>query len=73
MWVFPLLAALVAAAFTALLARQYLQRLRPYQALWAVALDQHVGSAVFRVEGLRARPVVAATELPHHVTRFYSA
>jgi len=46
MWVFPLLAALVAAAFTALLARQYLQRRRPYQALWAVALAMFAGASV---------------------------
>jgi hypothetical protein len=38
MWFFPLLAAVVAAAFTFLLARQYLLRRRPYQALWALAL-----------------------------------
>ena len=46
MWVFPLLAALVAVAFTALLARQYLQRRRPYQALWAVALAMFAGASV---------------------------
>jgi MFS family permease len=38
MWVPPLLAALVAAAFTLMLARQYVRRRRPYQALWALAL-----------------------------------
>jgi len=38
MWVFPLVAAVVAGIFAALLAKQYLQRRRSYQLLWAVAL-----------------------------------
>ena len=38
MWVFPTLSALVALAFAALLARQYVRRRRSYQALWAIAL-----------------------------------
>lgn len=38
MWAFPLLAALVALAFAASLARQFLARRRSYQAIWAAAL-----------------------------------
>ena len=38
MWVFPLLAALVALVFAAALARQFFGRGRSYQAFWAVAL-----------------------------------
>src|SRR6266571_5339673 len=45
MWVFPLLAALVAAAFTILLVRQFLLRRRPYQALWALALAMFAGAS----------------------------
>jgi hypothetical protein len=37
-WVFPLLAALVALVFAGLLARQFLRRRRSSQAFWAVAL-----------------------------------
>jgi hypothetical protein len=38
MWVFPLLAALIALAFAGSLMRQWFDRRRPYQAIWAVAL-----------------------------------
>jgi hypothetical protein len=38
MWVLPLLAALIALAFAGSLMRQWLDRRRPYQAIWAVAL-----------------------------------
>ena len=38
MWLFPLLAAIVALAFAAALGRQWVERRRPYQALWAAAL-----------------------------------
>jgi hypothetical protein len=38
MWVFPLLAALIALAFAGSLMRQWFGRRRPYQAIWAVAL-----------------------------------
>jgi len=37
-WLFPMLSALVALVFAALLARQYARRRRSYQALWAIAL-----------------------------------
>jgi hypothetical protein len=46
MWVFPLVAALVGAAFAALLARQFVVRRRPYQALWALALVMFCGASV---------------------------
>jgi len=38
MWVFPLLAALIALVFAGSLTRQWFGRRRPYQAIWAVAL-----------------------------------
>lgn len=38
MWVFPLVAAAVAVVFSALLLRQFLDRRRPYQIIWALAL-----------------------------------
>lgn len=38
MWVFPLLAALIALVFAGLLMRQWFGRRRTYQAIWAVAL-----------------------------------
>lgn len=38
MWAFPLLAGVVAFAFAAMLAGQFVRRRRSYQALWAVAL-----------------------------------
>src|SRR5204863_1040505 len=46
MWAFPLLAAVVAAAFTVLLARQFLLRRRSYQALWALALAMFAAASV---------------------------
>jgi hypothetical protein len=41
MWVFPLLAAIVALAFAVALARQFVARRRSYQAIWAVALSMY--------------------------------
>ena len=38
MWLFPLLAAVVAFAFAAALGRQFLDRRRPYQLVWMIAL-----------------------------------
>jgi uncharacterized membrane protein (UPF0136 family) len=38
MWVFPLVAATVALVFAVLLAKQYVERRRSYQLLWAIAL-----------------------------------
>lgn len=41
MWVFPMLAALVALAFAGSLARQFVARRRSYQAVWAAALTMY--------------------------------
>jgi len=41
MWVFPLIAALVALAFAVLLIRQFASRRRPYQLLWSLALSMY--------------------------------
>jgi hypothetical protein len=38
MWVFPLVAAVVAAVFAGLVARQYAARRRPYQLAWSLSL-----------------------------------
>ena len=46
MWVFPLLAAVVAFAFAGLLARQYVQRRRSFQLLWAIALLMYAAASV---------------------------
>ncbi len=52
MWVFPLLAALIALAFVALLARRYLDRRRSYEALWAVALLMYAAASFMVVLGV---------------------
>ena len=50
MWIFPVLAAVVSAAFAVLLVRQLAQRRRPYQAVWALALVMFaVASAIVAV------------------------
>ena len=41
MWVFPLLAAVVASAFAGMLVRQFLERRRPAQLAWAIALAMY--------------------------------
>ncbi len=46
MWVFPLLAAVVGAAFTILVAVQFVRRRRPYQALWALALAMFAAASL---------------------------
>jgi amino acid permease len=45
MAVFPLIAAVVALVFSALLLRQYLQRRRPYQLAWAIALLMYAAAS----------------------------
>jgi hypothetical protein len=52
MWAFPLAAALIALAFAALLARQFVSRRRPYQALWAVALLMYAVASFMVVLGV---------------------
>lgn len=51
MWVFPLLAAVVAGVFALSLARQFLDRRRTYQALWAVALLMYAAASAVVVLG----------------------
>ena len=46
MWVFPLIAAAVAAAFAGLLIRQYVARRRSHQLLWAIALLMYAAASV---------------------------
>ena len=45
MWVFPLAAALVAAAFAFVLGRRFVQRRRSYEGFWAVALLMYAGAS----------------------------
>ncbi len=45
MWVFPLVAAVVAAVFATMLARAYLDRRRPYQLAWAIALAMYAAAS----------------------------
>lgn len=46
MWAFPLVAAAVAFVFAVLLARQYVQRRRPSQLLWAIALLMYAAASL---------------------------
>ena len=46
MWVFPLIAALVALAFTGLLLKQYASRRRAYQLAWSAALLMYAGGSL---------------------------
>ena len=46
MWIFPLIAALVALLFACLLARQWLSRRRPFQLAWAAALLMYTGGSL---------------------------
>ncbi len=46
MWVFPLVAAAVAFVFAVLLARQYVQRRRSFQLLWAIALLMYAAASL---------------------------
>jgi hypothetical protein len=46
MWVFPLVAAAVAFVFAGLLARQYVERRRSYQLLWAIALLMYAAASL---------------------------
>lgn len=52
MWVFPLMAALLAFAFAAMLARQYLERKRPYLLAWTVALVMYGVASAAVVAGV---------------------
>ncbi|HEX9693404.1 MAG TPA: hypothetical protein VGA74_00195 [Actinomycetota bacterium] len=52
MWVFPLVAALIALAFAGVLARRYPDRRRPHEALWAVALLMYAAASFMVVLGV---------------------
>ena len=54
MWVFPLVAAVVAFVFTALLVRQYADRRRPYQLMWAISLAMYGVASAAAVVGVRS-------------------
>lgn len=47
----PLIAGAVGAAFAAVVARQYLTRRKPYQAIWALALAMFAAAALFETAG----------------------
>jgi hypothetical protein len=53
-WVFPLVAAIVAFAFAWLLGRQFLERRRPYQLLWLIALAMYGVASLAVVAGVAA-------------------
>ena len=53
MWILPLGATGVALAFSLLLARQYLLRRRPFQALWALALLMYAAASFALFLGVR--------------------
>ena len=50
-WVFPLAAAVVAAAFAIALGRRFVQRRRSYEAFWAAALLMYAGASLAVVFG----------------------
>jgi hypothetical protein len=50
-FVIPLIAGVVGAAFAAVVGRQYLNRRKPYQAIWAVALAMFAAAALFETAG----------------------
>ncbi len=52
MWLFPLAAAGIAFVFAWLLVRQFLQRRRPYQLLWAIAMLMYGLASVAAVIGV---------------------
>ncbi|MHB8613274.1 MAG: hypothetical protein ACYDAL_12720 [Candidatus Dormibacteraceae bacterium] len=51
MFVIPLVAGVVGGAFAAVVARQYMSRRKPYQAVWAVALAMFAAAAFFETAG----------------------
>jgi hypothetical protein len=52
MWVFPLVAGVVAAAFAGLVAKQYLVRRRPYQLAWSLAFAMYAAASLAVVLGV---------------------
>lgn len=53
-FVIPLIAAAVGGAFAAAVGRQYLNRRKPYQAIWALALAMFAAAALFETAGQAA-------------------
>lgn len=51
-FVIPLIAGAVGGAFAAVVARQYLSRRKPYQAIWALALAMFAAAALFETAGV---------------------
>jgi hypothetical protein len=51
-FVIPLIAGAIGGAFAAVVARQYLNRRKPYQAIWAIALAMFAAAALFETAGL---------------------
>lgn len=51
MWVLPLLAAAVATVFAGSLVRRYVERRRPYQAVWAISLAMYAAASLAVVAG----------------------
>lgn len=52
MWVFPLVAAVVAAVFAGLVAKQYVSRRRPFQLAWAISLAMYAAASLAVVFGV---------------------
>jgi hypothetical protein len=52
MWVFPLVAAVIASAFAVSLARQFVARRRPYQLLWALAMVMYALASLAAMVGV---------------------
>jgi hypothetical protein len=52
MWVFPLVAAVIAAAFAVSLGRQFAARRRPYQLLWALAMVMYALASLAAMVGV---------------------
>jgi hypothetical protein len=50
-FVIPLIAGAVGGAFAAVVARQYMSRRKPYQAIWAIALAMFAAAALFETAG----------------------
>jgi hypothetical protein len=46
MWVFPLVAAVVAMGFSAMLLRRVIERRRPFELVWAIALLMYAGGSL---------------------------
>lgn len=52
MWVFPLVAAALAAAFSGLVAKRYAERRRPYHLAWALALAMYAAASIVVAVGM---------------------